>query len=126
MSPSVNLFANGLRIRTMRPGEISMAVRWAAAEGWNPGLADHACFAVVDPKGFFIGELGLLLAVGASEPRQYAAMLTVVILLPAMPGLVLLTQMLAKRPYDTRAQLFSRAFAVPLCALVIEACYLLR
>jgi len=57
MSPSVNLFANGLRIRTMRPGEISMAVRWAAAEGWNPGLADHACFAVVDPKGFFIGEL---------------------------------------------------------------------
>jgi Acetyltransferase (GNAT) domain len=46
-----------LRIRTMRPGEISIAVDWAAAEGWNPGLADAVCFATVDPKGFLIGEL---------------------------------------------------------------------
>lgn len=45
------------RIRPMRPDEISIAVNWAAAEGWNPGLADDACFAVVDPQGFFIGEL---------------------------------------------------------------------
>ncbi len=29
----------------------------AAAEGWNPGLADATCFAAVDPEGFFIGEL---------------------------------------------------------------------
>src|SRR5262249_38579128 len=48
---------NDLRIRTMRPGEISIAVDWAAAEGWNPGLADAACFATVDPGGFLIGEL---------------------------------------------------------------------
>jgi len=41
----------------MRPGEVSIAVNWAAAEGWNPGLADDACFAVADPEGFFIGEL---------------------------------------------------------------------
>ncbi|MBO4226976.1 GNAT family N-acetyltransferase [Bradyrhizobium neotropicale] len=41
----------------MRPDEISIAVNWAAAEGWNPGLADAACFAAVDPEGFFIGEL---------------------------------------------------------------------
>ena len=34
-----------------------MAVNWAAAEGWNPGLADDACFAAADPEGFFIGEL---------------------------------------------------------------------
>src|SRR5215468_8938760 len=47
----------GLRIRTMRPDEISMAVNWAAAEGWNPGFADAACFAAADPEGFFIGEL---------------------------------------------------------------------
>src|ERR1700752_1415087 len=47
----------GLRIRTMRPDEISIALDWAAAEGWNPGLADHACFATVDRDGFFIGEL---------------------------------------------------------------------
>jgi GNAT superfamily N-acetyltransferase len=48
---------NELRIRTMRPDEISIAIDWAVAEGWNPGLADAACFAVVDPDGFLIGEL---------------------------------------------------------------------
>jgi GNAT superfamily N-acetyltransferase len=46
-----------LRIRTMRPEDIAMTVDWAAAEGWNPGLADAACFATVDPGGFLIGEL---------------------------------------------------------------------
>jgi GNAT superfamily N-acetyltransferase len=46
-----------LRIRPMRPDEISIAVDWAAAEGWNPGLADAACFATADPGGFLIGEL---------------------------------------------------------------------
>ena len=48
---------DALSIRTMRPDEISLAVNWAAAEGWNPGLADAACFASVDPEGFFIAEL---------------------------------------------------------------------
>ena len=58
MSPSVaSPVTSGLRIRTMRPDEIAMAVNWAAAEGWNPGLADDACFASVDPEGFLIGEL---------------------------------------------------------------------
>ena len=46
-----------LRIRSMRPDEISTALNWAAAEGWNPGLADGPCFAAADPEGFFIGEL---------------------------------------------------------------------
>ena len=41
----------------MRPDEISIAVDWAAAEGWNPGHADAACFATADPQGFLIGEL---------------------------------------------------------------------
>jgi GNAT superfamily N-acetyltransferase len=45
------------RIRVMRPDEISTAVDWAAAEGWNPGLADAPCFAAADPQGFLIGEL---------------------------------------------------------------------
>jgi len=44
-------------IRAMRPEEIALAVDWAAAEGWNPGLADASCFATVDPRGFLIGEL---------------------------------------------------------------------
>jgi GNAT superfamily N-acetyltransferase len=47
---------DGLRIRPMRPDEISIALNWAAAEGWNPGLADDACFAAADPQGFLIGE----------------------------------------------------------------------
>jgi Acetyltransferase (GNAT) domain len=58
MTPSVRSpAADGLRIRPMRLDEISIAVEWAAAEGWNPGLADDACFATVDPQGFLIGEL---------------------------------------------------------------------
>jgi len=48
---------NSLRIRPMRPDEISIAVDWAAAEGWNPGFADDSCFAAVDPEGFLIGEV---------------------------------------------------------------------
>jgi hypothetical protein len=40
----------------MRPDEIALAADWAAAEGWNPGLADAACFATVDDHGFLIGE----------------------------------------------------------------------
>jgi len=48
---------NDLTIRQMRPDEIALAVDWAAAEGWNPGLSDAACFAAEDPEGFFIGEL---------------------------------------------------------------------
>ena len=56
MGPSVQS-TDGLRIRTMRPDEISIAMNWAAAEGWNPGLVDDACFAVTDPEGFFVGEI---------------------------------------------------------------------
>jgi len=41
----------------MRPEEIAIALDWAVAEGWNPGLADAACFASVDRDGFLIGEL---------------------------------------------------------------------
>lgn len=46
-----------LRIRSLRPEEISLAVDWAAAEGWNPGLSDAACFAVPDAQGFLVGEI---------------------------------------------------------------------
>jgi hypothetical protein len=45
-----------LRIRAMRPDDLNMAADWAAAEGWNPGLADTSCFTVIDPAGFLIGE----------------------------------------------------------------------
>lgn len=46
-----------LQIRAMRGDDIALAVEWAAAEGWNPGLSDAACFAVVDAAGFLIGEI---------------------------------------------------------------------
>jgi hypothetical protein len=41
-------------------------VNGATAEGWNPGLADDACFAAADPEGFFIGELKGALAATVS------------------------------------------------------------
>ncbi len=48
---------DGFHIRAMTSGEIALAVDWAAAEGWNPGLADSACFATVDSEGFLVGEV---------------------------------------------------------------------
>jgi hypothetical protein len=47
---------DGFRIRAMSADDIALAIDWAAAEGWNPGLADAGCFASVDPAGFLIGE----------------------------------------------------------------------
>jgi hypothetical protein len=38
--------------------EIDVAVDWAAAQGWNPGLHDANCFHAADPGGFLIGLLG--------------------------------------------------------------------
>ncbi|MCK1622756.1 GNAT family N-acetyltransferase [Bradyrhizobium sp. 160] len=46
-----------LQIRNLRPEEIAVPIDWAAAEGWNPGLADAACFAIPDAQGFFLGEI---------------------------------------------------------------------
>ncbi|MFO1310867.1 MAG: GNAT family N-acetyltransferase [Burkholderiales bacterium] len=43
------------RIRQLAPRDIGLCVDWAAAEGWNPGLHDAACFAAADATGFFAG-----------------------------------------------------------------------
>ena len=45
------------RVRIMSPEEVALAVDWAAAEGWNPGLNDASCFAAAAPDGFLLGEL---------------------------------------------------------------------
>ncbi|MGO9057598.1 MAG: GNAT family N-acetyltransferase [Candidatus Binataceae bacterium] len=45
------------RVRRMRREEMDLAIEWAAAEGWNPGLNDAALFYDTDPQAFFIGEL---------------------------------------------------------------------
>ena len=42
-------------IRPMRRSELDLAVEWAAAEGWNPGLRDATCFHAADPDGFLLG-----------------------------------------------------------------------
>lgn len=45
----------GLEIRSMTAAEVDLAIDWAAAEGWNPGLDDAPCFRAEDPDGFLIG-----------------------------------------------------------------------
>ena len=38
--------------------DLALAIDWAAAEGWNPGLHDVDCFYAADPTGFLMGWLG--------------------------------------------------------------------
>ncbi|MDH3666437.1 MAG: GNAT family N-acetyltransferase [Paracoccaceae bacterium] len=47
-----------LSIRPMTPADLDTAIGWAAAEGWNPGLADASAFLAEDPGGFLMGWLG--------------------------------------------------------------------
>lgn len=44
-------------LRPMREDDVNALVGWAIAEGLNPGLNDAACFARIDPDGFFMGLL---------------------------------------------------------------------
>ena len=46
------------RIRVMTRQEVDIAIDWAVAEGWNPGLHDADCFYAADINGFLIGLLG--------------------------------------------------------------------
>ena len=45
-----------LVVRNMKQADLALALEWAAAEGWNPGLHDAHCFYAADPEGFFLGE----------------------------------------------------------------------
>ena len=49
--------AGEYRIGVMSEADVATAVDWAAAEGWNPGNRDAACFRAVDPDGFLGGYL---------------------------------------------------------------------
>lgn len=54
-------------VRRMNRKDVDLALDWAAAEGWNPGLADADAFYAADPNGFFVGELdGQPIAVGSA------------------------------------------------------------
>ncbi len=45
-----------LAVRRMSEGDLALALEWAAAEGWNPGLHDARSFFAADPEGFLLGE----------------------------------------------------------------------
>lgn len=45
------------QIRGMSRSHLSTAIRWAAREGWNPGLYDLDPLYGIDPEGFFMGWL---------------------------------------------------------------------
>ena len=47
-----------LRIAPMTVADLSLALDWAADEGWNPGLDDAAAFHAADPGGFLMGWSG--------------------------------------------------------------------
>ena len=47
-----------LVIRQMTRTDLDIAVEWAAAEGWTPGLDDVDAFYAADPGGFLMGFLG--------------------------------------------------------------------
>jgi len=47
-----------LDIRPMSQADVATAVGWAAAEGWNPGLADVGPFRAEDAGGLLMGWLG--------------------------------------------------------------------
>lgn len=49
---------SNLAICTATRAQLDMALDWAAAEGWNPGLCDAVPFHAADPSGFLIALLG--------------------------------------------------------------------
>ncbi|MCP8938265.1 GNAT family N-acetyltransferase [Alsobacter sp. SYSU M60028] len=46
-----------IAIATMTRADLDLALEWAAAEGWNPGLNDAALFHAVDPEGFLMARV---------------------------------------------------------------------
>ncbi len=64
--------SGNLDIRAMTRGELDTAIEWAAAEGWNPGLADGDPFYNADPTGFFRASLNGRMAACVSAIRYGA------------------------------------------------------
>ena len=59
-------------IRVMTPGDLDRVIEWAAAEAWNPGVNDAACFRAADPDGFLAGVVDGRLAAAISAVRYGA------------------------------------------------------
>lgn len=81
-----------LSIRTMRAPDVERMMAWAAAEGWNPGADDAACFVGTDPEGFLVGyrdgaPAGCISVVPQSQRRHGGC---VAVAAPAEPRLIAL------------------------------------
>lgn len=48
---------NQFEVKTMNRQQLDLAIDWADAEGWNPGLFDADSFYAADPNGFLVGLL---------------------------------------------------------------------
>ncbi|MGA0563291.1 GNAT family N-acetyltransferase [Ancylobacter sp. VNQ12] len=48
---------DSVHIRPLLRDEITLAIDWAATEGWNPGLADAVAFGAMDGEGFWVAEV---------------------------------------------------------------------
>lgn len=48
---------DNLTVRPIKRAEVDLAIDWAAAEGWNPGIYDAECFYQTNKCGFLVGEL---------------------------------------------------------------------
>lgn len=57
MSNPLTQDATGLTVAPAPLEDWHLMAEWAAAEGWNPGDGDIACFHPTDPAGFFIGRI---------------------------------------------------------------------
>ena len=44
-------------IRSMTLSDLQIALDWAQAEGWTPGINDATAFYAADPGGFLVGEI---------------------------------------------------------------------
>jgi GNAT superfamily N-acetyltransferase len=60
---------DALRIRHLERSDVHVALDWAAAEGWNPGVHDADAFFAADPHGFFGLDVDGHLAVTLSVVR---------------------------------------------------------
>src|SRR5438270_5682326 len=76
------------KIRQLTRAELGLALDWAAAEGWNPGLGDADCFLQADEGGFLgsflAGRLVASISVVAYDPAF--AFLGLYIVAPAFRG----------------------------------------
>ena len=96
-----------LHIRPMLPAEVPLAVDWAAAEGWNPGLDDAGPFAAADVDGFLVGTIDgePVATISLVGPEPAFGFLGFYIVAPAFRGrghgLAIWNAALARRPFTT-------------------------